>query len=1048
MNMFKRFLVVMLLPMSVSMTAQESIRVHGVVVDDVGQPVIGAAVYIDGTTTGVVTDLDGNFQLNAPADAMLRVSFIGFKQAVETIDGRSEITITLVDEMHELDEVQIVAYGAQKKVTVTGAVSSVKTEDITRTPTGSVSNMLTGQMAGLTTVQYSGEPGNDAAQIYVRGQATWTNSAPLIQVDGVERALNDIDPNEIESITILKDASATAVFGVRGANGVVLVTTKRGSEGKAQITATTSFSLLMPTRTLEQASSVEYAEFYNQMQRNDNPGIAEGELAFSKEVIEKFRAHSDPIAFPDVDWVDYTLKRATLQTQHNLSVSGGKKHVRYFVSAGAHTQGGLFNNFDLPFDLSFKYSRFNYRSNLDIDVSPSTTLSVNLAGNVSNTWKPYTSGTSSSLLLEIYQATPFSSPGLVDGRYIVPSNAYGLPFTGATGMSYYAYKGDGSYGAESYRTGYMRTTNNKVSADIQISQKLDFVTEGLSVRAKGSYNSDFTSYVQARRQMAAYTPIALEDGTTAFQRTGRDSNFEYVSRKAGYGRNWYAEAAASYERSFEGQHSVSALLLYNQSKRYYPSEYPDIAVGYVGLVGRATYSYADRYLAEFNIGHNGSENFEESRRFGTFPAGSVGWIVSEENFWPEQDIVTFMKLRFTVGVVGNDKIGGKRFMYTPDPYITDNEEATYRQGYSYTFGIDNSTLSKGTYESQKNNQNVTWEKSTKQNFGIDLGLLRDDLRLTFDYYNERRRDILETDYTAPSTLGFTMPLANLGAVDSWGWEATAKWTHKFNEIRAFANLNLMYNQNEIKKHKEAPLENAYQYLVGNRIGSRLQYKSLGIYDGDTSIENYKRRTGRDLPTQRVDVVRGDLYYEDMNGDGVIDENDRTRGLGYTNDPEYQAGLTLGVHWRKWDFSMLWASAWHVSRVIDNVFRVPFQAKDNNTTGGLLRYHIDHTWTEANPDINSEHPRATWEHGSTNNYLGSDFWEKDSKYLRLKNVQIAYDIESDLLKGIGLSKVQASLSAYNLITISPYFWGDPESNSSSQPSYPLTRTVTASLRLSF
>ena len=298
MNMFKRFLVVMLLPMSVSMTAQESIRVHGVVVDDVGQPVIGAAVYIDGTTTGVVTDLDGNFQLNAPADAMLRVSFIGFKQAVETIDGRSEITITLVDEMHELDEVQIVAYGAQKKVTVTGAVSSVKTEDITRTPTGSVSNMLTGQMAGLTTVQYSGEPGNDAAQIYVRGQATWTNSAPLIQVDGVERALNDIDPNEIESITILKDASATAVFGVRGANGVVLVTTKRGSEGKAQITATTSFSLLMPTRTLEQASSVEYAEFYNQMQRNDNPGIAEGELAFSKEVIEKFRAHSDPISSP------------------------------------------------------------------------------------------------------------------------------------------------------------------------------------------------------------------------------------------------------------------------------------------------------------------------------------------------------------------------------------------------------------------------------------------------------------------------------------------------------------------------------------------------------------------------------------------------------------------------------------------------------------------------------------------------------------------------------------------------------------------------------
>lgn len=405
----------------------------GTVVDDKGEPVIGASVQVQGVKAGAITDIDGNFSIKVKPGTRLTISFIGYQTV--TTEARPGMTVTLHEDTQMIQEVQVVAYGVQKKVTVTGAVASVKTEDLTRTPVGSVSNVLGGQMTGLTTVQYSGEPGSDAASIFVRGKATFGDSSPLIQVDGVERSMNDIDPNEIESITVLKDASATAVFGIRGANGVVLITTKRGAEGKAKISFTTSASILTPTKMVEQADSYDYATFYNRMRELD--GMTP---MFSDEIIQKFKDHSDPIRFPDTRWADYIMKDRTLQSQHNLSISGGTKTVRYFISAGAYTQGGLFNNFSLPYNLDYSYQRFNYRSNLDFTVTKSTTLQINLSGNVDNSDKPHTSQGASGMIKNMYYATPFSSPGIIDGHYIVTATDYSdlqLPFTGGTGMAYY-----------------------------------------------------------------------------------------------------------------------------------------------------------------------------------------------------------------------------------------------------------------------------------------------------------------------------------------------------------------------------------------------------------------------------------------------------------------------------------------------------------------------------------------------------------------------------------------------------------------------------------
>lgn len=1006
--------------------------VKGTVVDNLGEPIIGANVVVAGTTNGTITDIDGNFSLSVNPGANITISFIGYQTV--TMPAKANMKVVLNDDTQTLQEVEVVAYGVQKKVTVTGAIASVKSEDLTRTPVGSVTNVLGGQMTGLTTVQYSGEPGSDAADVFVRGKATFGDSSPLIQVDGVERSMNDIDPNEIESVTVLKDASATAVFGIRGANGVILITTKRGKEGKAKVTFSTSASILTPTKMVEQANSYEYATFYNQMRELDGQTPM-----FSDEIIQKFRDHSDPIRFPDTRWADYIMKNSTIQSQHNLGISGGTDRVKYFISAGAYTQGGLFNNFSLPYNLDYSYHRFNYRSNLDISVTKTTTLSFNMSGNVDNSEKPYTEQGASGMIKNMYYATPFSSPGIVDGRFILAATDYNdlrLPFVGGNGMAYYG-------------GGFMRASNNKLNADLALDQKLDFLTKGLSFKLKGSYNSSFVVNKNGSGgAVATYTPVLQEDGSLKYRKYGENTDIKY-SVSSGRGRNWYMEASFNYARTF-GDHSVSALMLYNQSKEYYygNDDYRDVPRGYVGLVGRATYDYKSRYMAEFNIGYNGSENFAPEHRFGTFPAGSVGWVISEEKFFkPLKKWVNFFKLRASFGLVGNDKTG-KRFLYLPDPYEINNGSLPNRNdGYGYSFGVENGTTSLGARESSKNNAEVGWEKAFKQNYGVDANFFDDRLRTTFEYYREHRTDILLQDGTAPSIIGFSVPFANFGIVDSWGWELSLKWNDKVgDDFRYWANVNLSYNQNEIIERKEAPQSNDYQYQKGHRIGARSQYVFWRYYDESTP-DLYEQAFNRPYPTQLSELRPGDAVYVDLNGDRVIDVNDMSRDYGYTDDPEYMLGFNFGFSWKNWELSAQWTAAWNVTRLISDVFRQPFYSSASTSEGGLLSYHLDNSWTPENPSQSAEYPRPTWAN-SANNYAASTLYEKDSKYLRLKTLQVAYNLQFPFMKKLGLNTCQLALSGYNLLTFSPYKWGDPETRASNEPSYPLSRTYTLSLKLGF
>lgn len=471
--------------------------VTGVVSDDMG-PVIGATVSVKGTTNGVVTDLDGNFKLTVPVGATLVISFIGYEDKEIVYKGEPQLNVKLSENVTALEEVQVIAYGSAKKVTITGALSSVKSDEIMKSPVGSIANALSGKVPGLSSVQSSGQPGADDATIYVRGVGSLSTnlSSPLCLVDGVERSFSQLDPNEVEDITVLKDASATAVFGVRGANGVILVTTKRGSEGKAKVSFSTSAALQLPTRIPDFANSYDYANAFNNAQLRD--GVLEENLTFTPEMLEAFRTHSNPIMYSDTDWTDMLIKNSAWQTQHNFNISGGSKRVKYFASLGIYTQDGLFNMFDTgDYDSGFKYNRYNYRVNMDVDVTKTTSMKINLGGRLTDKREPnYDNGTSKTvayLFRDVYWTPPFAGPGIVDGKWVTLNET----LYGGFGKIYDALN---SY----YGKGYNTIANNVINFDFSLQQKLDMITKGLKVHIKGAYNSGVSITKKREGRAARY----------------------------------------------------------------------------------------------------------------------------------------------------------------------------------------------------------------------------------------------------------------------------------------------------------------------------------------------------------------------------------------------------------------------------------------------------------------------------------------------------------------------------------------------------------------
>ena len=1005
--------------MAVQLIHQQQ-TIKGIVVDASGEPVIGANVVVEGTTMGTITDFEGTFSISVPKNGKIKISFIGYKDQVLTPQSGKNLRVVLEDDSQMLGEVQVVAYGAQKKVSITGAISSMKGEDLLKTPAASMSNVLSGQITGISSVQYSGEPGADEADLYVRGIATWNNAKPLIQVDGVEREFSQIDPNEVESITVLKDASATAVFGVRGANGVILITTKRGAEGKAKISFSTSAGVNLRTKQLEFANSYQYASYYNDLQVNDG-----GVPTFTEEQLIKFRDHTDPILYPDINWIDYCMNKAAFQSQHNVNISGGTDRMRYFVSAGMFTQDGMFKQLAASDNFNFNYKRYNYRANLDFDATKTTLISVNIGGRIETKRTPESGEDQNQLFRKLYWAVPFAGAGIVDGKRVV-SNADYLPFTQYDGLNSY------------YGKGFRSTTTNVLNVDLVLDQKLDFITKGLSFKLKGSYNTSYWTQKIASSSMAVYTPVLHDDGSIGYRKSGSDSQLSYSRNSNGEGksRDWYMEAALNYSRKF-GDHNVTGLVLYNQSKRYYPGgTYDDIPSAYVGFVGRATYDYKTRYMAEFNVGYNGSENFAPGKRYGLFPAGSIGWIVSEESFFkPLKKVINYFKVRASVGMVGNDNNGNNRFLYLPDAYILNDD--------GYFFGTNAGNKKPGAYEASKSNADVTWEKSVKQNYGIDFSILNEKLNISLDYFKENRRDILSSPDYMPGILGMVLPIMNVGKTENKGYEFQLKWNDKIgDDFRYWANFNLSFARNKIVYKNEIEKNEDWLYETGRTIGSRLIYKFWGYYD-ETAEARYQEEFGRPIADHGLSLQPGDAVFADLNSDGVIDGDDASRDLGYVDTPEYTAGLNLGFSWKGWDFTAQFTGAWNVDCMLSE-FRQPLGDTQNK---GLLLYQYENTWRSSADTYTAKFPRIS-KLAQANNYRASDLYLCDASYLRLKSVELGYNFNMPFMKKIKMNQCRLYVSAYNLFTLTDFMWGDPESRQSDRPNYPLTRVINLGLKVGF
>ena len=1009
-----------------------------------------AGVVIQGTTTGTVTDLDGNFVLpSVPRGASLEVSCIGYTTQVIQVSGQN-ITVTMEPDTHSLDEAVVIAYGQQKKVTITGAVSAVSGEGLLKAPVANVANALQGNLPGVSAVQASGMPGADEPVIRIRGVGSLNSAEPLVLVDGVERSFSQLDANEIESISVLKDASATAVFGVRGANGVILVTTKRGTVGKASVTASLSGAMQTISKFIDFADSYTYGQMWNYTQITDNlpmdqwPGSRvisdytpynDLGIRFSQDVMEHFRTGDMPVTFPSTDWIKYIMKDSAWQEQANVNVNGGTERVRYFVSAGYLNQDSLFKTFSNNKNETFTYQRLNYRANLDIDVSKRSQLSLTLGGRMQ---ERNTMGGGEGFLFRYLQgATPYAGIGVdAAGRHIVSDNNIVGPYDRDALSNY-------------YNLGYTNESTNVLNFDIQYKLDLGFITQGLDFKVKASYNSEYTARKDRENGFGTgLTYVAtIVDGQEVLRKENITWPTPYGESKWG-SRNWYAEASFDYSRRF-GEHNLGGLLLYNQSKSYYPwdsdgSLYQSIPKGYVGLVGRITYDYATKYLLDLNIGYNGSENFAPGKRYGLFPSVSVGWIPSSEPWWePVKNFIGYLKLRGSWGMVGNDSTNGARFLYLPGAWQFYTGSMTVNpQNRGANFGTSGNWL-QAVKELTSGNPNVTWETATKINLGVDAAFFKDRLHTYVDFFWEDRKDILVNNgNTLPAVTSLPASYVNEGRVKNHGYEITVNWEDRIGDFRYSISPNFSFARNKVIEMLEVPPMYDYLRRTGLPVGQPFGYDLFEFYQPGTE-ERYQQAYGVPMPTQMLDLKYGDCVYVDQNGDGKIDENDR-KPLGYTTNPEITYSLNTSFHWKGLDFSMLWTGADHVSRTLNGYFRDQF---GSTNTSALTQWVADNSWTEDNPDAIL--PRISFRNRGNNN-LDSQAWMIDSKYIRLKNVELGYTFNKPKAMPF-FNYIRLYVSGQNLLTFSRFDGNDPEAPGSGLDfgvRYPMTRIVNLGAQINF
>ena len=1019
-----------------SVNTKKSRTIKGNVTTTTGESIPGASVKLANATTGVITDIDGFYMITVPdSQSELEFRFMGYEPRNIKVGNQTTINVSLEEATSSLEEVVVVAYGAQKKVTMTGSVASVNIGSL-KTPVANLSNALQGKVAGIISVQSSGEPGYDNSTFTIRGIGTFTgNTSPLVIVDGVQRddvnstyggAYNNIDPEDIVSISLLKDASATAVYGAKGANGVMIITTKRGSVGKPKISIKAETGFTNFTKVPEMLSGVDYMMLYNESRRNS--GLSE---VYSREQILKTESGLDPYLYPNVDWIDKIYKNVSSVSNVNLNISGGSDLVRYYLSASFYNQGGQYNvKKENGYDPNLNYKRYDFRSNVDVNITKTTLLQMNLSAIMTDSRYPGIA--SNKLWYEAFSTSPVAFPvRYPDGRWAgPPANAGSNPMN------------------EVQNSGYTDTFRPALQSVFTVNQKLDFITKGLSAYARFSFDS-YSEFNNKRTGGVDlwYTNQRDGNGELVFGKPIKEGSDELYYEHSDTGeRVIYTEANISYDRTF-GHHNVNGMVLYNMRNRMIATAGSAIAsIPYrnQAIAARFGYGYKERYLAEVNGSYTGSENFAPGHRFGFFPAASVGWVISNEPFFKNMTrTVDLLKLRASYGIVGNDNIGGTgdRFAYFTQ----------FGSGNSYGFG-PNGNLVYGIRETLLGSDKLTWEKSYKTNIGLEM-MLWGKLNLTLDYYWERRKDILIQRSSLPSMAGFDASIyANMGEMDNKGVDANLEYQTRIGNkvgLRLFGNLT--YSKNKIVFRDEPAMQYAYQKSEGTRYGEFYGYIAEGYFQSEEEIKK--------SPRQMRELAPGDIKYKDLNDDSVIDANDQCY-LGKSWFPSWSYGMGFNINYHNFDLALFFQGVSDVSIMANGgsidtgngdwrasgVGIVPFTGMGLNPSNVITKA-LDR-WTADNPRADAWYPRMTANATTNdNNYVNSTHWLKDGSYLRLKQASLGYTLENKKLMDKGIEYLYFYLSGQNLLTFSKFKLWDPELGSNGAK-YPLSRMVTLGMRVSF
>jgi TonB-linked SusC/RagA family outer membrane protein len=1024
--------------LSIGASAQSGTSVTGTVVDSNGESIIGASIIEEGTTNGVITDIDGNYVIKVNSkNATLRFSYIGYKTQSVALKGRTKLDVVLEDESIAMEEVVVVGYGAQKKESVVGAISQVSNKDLLSTPSANVSQALSGKVTGLVTVQTSGAPGADDMSLYIRGRASFAgDNQPLIMVDGVEREFSQIAPDDIESISVLKDASATAVYGVRGANGVVLITTRRGKEAKPVVSLTANWQWSSPTRSDTYLNSYESVKLLEEALANDGlpSQYSASDIEMFGKSVKGQLSGVDAMLYPNVDWYDTVLRNSAPAQRYNVNVQGGTKRLRYYVSAEYYDQQGLFKNFSTDQygnKSNQSYNRIGFRANLDFLMTKDLTFSVNFGTRFEERRGPNSNEAFDGSYSEVFYELNHTPGWLFPVSYNLSSDD-GTTRTLYGGTSQYQNNIVGRLA----NGGFYRATNTINETNFIVNYNMDWLTKGLS--AKGMVSFDYDAYYNRKfttdsnraltAGFATYQLLNTSDPNSidSYNKFNSDNELAYAGNDQTTTYKLYMEAQLNYARKF-GVNDVTAMLLYNQNDYRYQSE---LARRYQGLVGRVTYGYDDRYLAEVNFGYNGSENFRKGKRFGFFPAFSLGWRISNEEFMKDtEEWLNNLKIRASYGEVGNDQylVGGvrQRFLY---------EESWNQLSNDYYFGTTGKT---GIYEAYYPNYDVTWERAHKFDVGLDFGLFNGLLTGTIDYFYEKRNNILTSYQTIPQWVGVNVRAGNLGETKNSGYEIELHHTNLIGkEFRYNVGLSFSHASNEIVNMDEPALKTAYRKQEGHPIN---QYFGL-VCDGfltQADIDNgYTSSYGT--------VQAGDLKYRDMNGDGFIDDRDETF-IGYSDIPENNYSLTLGANYKGWNFSIMFQGVDHVSRYYDAEAMYEF------VNGGKVKEHHLQRWnpseTEAYNLANAKYPLLHYDANGNHNHQQNSFFLKNGSFIRLKNIELGYSLPAAWIKRLTLTECRLFVNASNLIT-----WDhldslvDPESSGSNK--YPIMKTVNFGVNLKF